>query len=66
MSTTTIRLPQELKERVARAAKRAARPTIAEADGNRTRLGARAPTSVLKTEGPTRNPDASVGEHSRA
>jgi len=34
----------------------------AEADGNRTRLGARAPTTVLKTEGPTRNPDASAGQ----
>ena len=34
--------------------------TVAEADGNRTRLGARAPTSVLKTVGPTRNPDASA------
>ena len=34
---------------------------MAEADGNRTRLGARAPTTVLKTAGPTRNPDASTG-----
>jgi hypothetical protein len=32
----------------------------AEADGNRTRLGTRAPTPVLKTGGPTRNPDASA------
>src|SRR5712691_12669103 len=37
----------------------------AEADGNRTRLGARAPTTVLKTAGPTRNPDASGYEDSR-
>jgi hypothetical protein len=37
----------------------------AEADGNRTRLGARAPTTVLKTAGPTRNPDASEREHTR-
>jgi hypothetical protein len=34
----------------------------AEADGNRTRLGAFAPTPVLKTGGPTRRPDASVRE----
>jgi hypothetical protein len=34
----------------------------AEADGNRTRLGARAPTTVLKTAGPTRNPDASAAQ----
>ncbi len=34
--------------------------SLAEADGNRTRLGARAPTTVLKTAGPTRNPDASA------
>jgi hypothetical protein len=33
---------------------------LAEADGNRTRLGACAPTTVLKTAGPTRNPDASA------
>jgi hypothetical protein len=32
---------------------------FAEADGNRTRLGALAPTPVLKTGGPTRRPDAS-------
>src|SRR5438445_8786529 len=32
---------------------------VAEADGNRTRLRACALTSVLKTAGPTRNPDAS-------
>lgn len=34
----------------------------AEADGNRTRLGAFAPTPVLKTGGPTRRPDASMPE----
>jgi hypothetical protein len=33
--------------------------SVAEADGNRTRLGALAPTPVLKTGGPTRRPDAS-------
>jgi hypothetical protein len=38
---------------------------LAEADGNRTRLGALAPTPVLKTGGPTRRPDASVGEDTR-
>jgi hypothetical protein len=37
----------------------------AEADGNRTRLGALAPTPVLKTGGPTRRPDASDNEDSR-
>jgi hypothetical protein len=36
----------------------------AEADGNRTRLGALAPTPVLKTGGPTRCPDASASEDS--
>jgi hypothetical protein len=36
----------------------------AEADGNRTRLGAFAPTPVLKTGGPTRRPDASACEDS--
>ena len=36
--------------------------SAAEADGNRTRLGALAPTPVLKTGGPTRCPDASVSE----
>ena len=36
----------------------------AEADGNRTRLGALAPTPVLKTGGPTRRPDASAREDS--
>jgi hypothetical protein len=41
------------------------RVLLAEADGNRTRLGARAPTTVLKTAGPTRNPDASAREHTR-
>src|SRR6058998_1681521 len=35
---------------------------LAEADGNRTRLGALAPTPVLKTGGPTRRPDASKPE----
>jgi hypothetical protein len=35
------------------------RSLLAEADGNRTRLGALAPTPVLKTGGPTRRPDAS-------
>ena len=39
-------------------------PFHAEADGNRTRLGALAPTPVLKTGGPTRRPDASVREDS--
>jgi hypothetical protein len=37
----------------------------AEADGNRTRLGALAPTPVLKTGGPTRNPDASAKQPTR-
>jgi hypothetical protein len=37
---------------------------LAEADGNRTRLGALAPTPVLKTGGPTRCPDASASEDS--
>src|SRR4029453_1952964 len=37
---------------------------FAEADGNRTRLGALAPTPVLKTGGPTRRPDASAREDS--
>lgn len=32
---------------------------FAEADGNRTRQGRERPSPVLKTEGPTRNPDAS-------
>jgi hypothetical protein len=32
----------------------------AEADGNRTRQGAFAPSPVLKTGGPTRRPDASA------
>src|SRR6266545_2421684 len=36
--------------------------SAAEADGNRTRLGALAPTPVLKTGGPTRRPDASEAE----
>jgi hypothetical protein len=40
-------------------------PLLAEADGNRTRLGALAPTPVLKTGGPTRHPDASSDEDSR-
>jgi hypothetical protein len=34
--------------------------TFAEADGNRTRLGASAPTPVLKTGGSTRHPNASA------
>src|SRR3990172_5057455 len=38
------------------------RARSAEADGNRTRLGALAPTPVLKTGGPTRRPDASAAE----
>src|SRR3989337_1018502 len=38
---------------------------FAEADGNRTRLGALAPTPVLKTGGPTRRPDASASEDTR-
>ncbi len=33
---------------------------VAEANGNRTRQGALAPSPVLKTGGPTRRPDASV------
>jgi hypothetical protein len=33
---------------------------LAEADGNRTRQGAFAPSPVLKTGGPTRRPDASA------
>ena len=37
----------------------------AEADGNRTRQGAFAPSSVLKTEGPTRHPDASRQDATR-
>jgi hypothetical protein len=37
---------------------------VAEADGNRTRLGAFAPTPILKTGGPTRRPDASASEDS--
>ena len=37
----------------------------AEADGNRTRQGAFAPSSVLKTEGPTRHPDASTLDATR-
>ena len=37
-------------------------PHGAEADGNRTRQGAFAPSPVLKTVGPTRNPDASAPE----
>ena len=37
----------------------------AEADGNRTRQGAFAPSSVLKTEGPTRHPDASMQDATR-
>jgi hypothetical protein len=41
------------------------RPFAAEADGNRTRLGACAPTTVLKTAEPTRNPDASRSERKR-
>ena len=35
---------------------------FAEADGNRTRQGAFAPSTVLKTAGPTRHPDASAGQ----
>ena len=37
----------------------------AEADGNRTRQGTFAPSSVLKTEGPTRHPDASMQDATR-
>ena len=37
----------------------------AEADGNRTRQGTFAPSSVLKTEGPTRHPDASRQDATR-
>ena len=37
----------------------------AEADGNRTRQGTFAPSSVLKTEGPTRHPDASRTDATR-
>ena len=37
----------------------------AEADGNRTRQGTFAPSSVLKTEGPTRYPDASMQDATR-
>ena len=37
----------------------------AEADGNRTRQGTFAPSSVLKTEGPTRHPDASTQNATR-
>src|SRR6266540_6967643 len=40
--------------------------SLAEADGNRTRLGALAPTPVLKTGGPTRRPDASRPEDTTA
>ena len=35
---------------------------MAEADGNRTRQGTFAPSTVLKTAEPTRRSDASVGE----
>ena len=35
---------------------------MAEADGNRTARELVAPSSVLKTAGPTRNPDASAVE----
>ena len=35
---------------------------VAEADGNRTRQGTLAPSSVLKTAVPTRRTDASVGD----
>jgi hypothetical protein len=42
-----------------------AKELVAEADGNRTRQGAFAPSPVLKTGGPTRRPDASDGQHTR-
>ena len=51
-------LPCSLRSRVS------AGHGMAEADGNRTRLGALAPTPVLKTGGPTRRPDASATEDS--